>query len=236
MVTYHQGQPEIKNMMVNEAVNNLGFFPMSFNTIALRLVMLAPMPVELSNKADRKIVIPSKDYIAVYGAQNGNNSGSYISIKNTVKELSDINFFKSIEYSNFNGGKATFTELELYGNQVSKFARFLKVALKAPPENFQKLRSNHAIRFYLFLNYILKNHHRTLNGSVDIVLNPTDIKRLLGMADQDYIKVGNLWGLIDRVIKQINQRTNINTINSALWGKGMHKHIQLTFGYKQGKD
>lgn len=236
MVTYHQGQPETKNLLVNDAINNLGFLPMCFNTIALRLVMLAPIPVELSNKTDRKIVIPSKDYIAVYGAQNGNNSGSYISIKNTVKELSETNFFKSIEYSNFNGGKATFTKLELHGAQVSKFARFLKVALKASPEHFQKLRSNHAIRFYLFLNYILKNHHRTLNGSVNIVLNPLEIKRLLGMSDQDYIKVGNLWGLIDRVIKQINQRTNIKTVNSALWGQGVHKHIQLTFGYMQGKD
>lgn len=232
MVTCHQGQPETKNILVSEAISNLGFLPMHFNTIALRLVLLAPMPVELSNKADRKIVIPSKDYIAVYGAENGNNSGSYISIKKTVKELNSLNFFKYIEYSNFKGGKATFTEIEFYGHQVPKFARFLKVALKASPEHFQKLRSNHAVRFYLFLNYILKHQHRNLNGSVNVVLNPAEIKRLLGMSDQDYKMVGNLWGLIDRVINQINQRTNINTVNSALWGQGMQKHIQLTFGYK----
>lgn len=232
MVGYHQGQPETKNILVYDAISHVGFLPMSFNTIALRLVMLAPMPIELSNKSDRTIIIPSKNYIAVYGADNGNNSGSYISIKKTVIELNEINFFKSIEYSNFNGGRATFTEIELYGSQISKFARFLKVAGKADPLHFHTLRSNHAIRFYLFLNYILKSYHRSVLSTVDIVLNPSEIKRLLGMSEQDYKMVGNLWGLIDRVVSQINQRTNIKTVNSAQWGQGMQKHIQFTFGYK----
>lgn len=51
-------------------ITGLGCYPMSFNAITLRLLMLADLPSEIEK--DGVITIPTKNYIAVYGASNGN--------------------------------------------------------------------------------------------------------------------------------------------------------------------
>lgn len=234
MVLYHQEQPEIKNILIDNAVSYMGFIPKSFNTIALRLIMLAEFSNKISDISDHRIVIPTKNYIAVYGAENGNNSGSYISIKKTVKKLDEIRFFKSISYMNLNSGKATFTTIELYENQLYHLINFLGIAKEAAPFNFQKLRSHHAIRLYLFINYVLNIHQSSLSDSISmsLVVTAQGIKKILGMSENDCKMIGNLWGLLERVICQINQYTNIKIVCGVLSGHGIKKRIQFIFGYK----
>ena len=88
--------------------------------------MLADLPRDIEQ--DGVITIPTKNYIAVYGASNGNNSGAYLSIKKAVTDLKKSNFFKSIVYSSVTGKKATYTQIGFFHEQLQDLSNFLKVS------------------------------------------------------------------------------------------------------------
>lgn len=207
---------------------------MSFNTITLRLLMLAELPHDINQ--DGLVTIPTKNYIAVYGAKNGNNSGAYLSIKKTVMDLKESGFFKSVSYLSGTGRKATFTQIGFSKEQLKELSRFLKISNQAKLCDFSSLRSNHSLRFYLFLNYLLRNYKPLQNGCVTVHLNAKEIRKFLGVPDEDYKVVGNFWSLVLRLCEQINQQTNIEIIESGFIGQTLHKEMYLTFRFKQKKD
>lgn len=227
-------QSEIKKTLINDVITGLGCYPMSFNAITLRLLMLADLPSEIEK--DGVITIPTKNYIAVYGASNGNNSGAYLSIKKTVLDLKTSNFFKSVVYSSGTGKRATYTQIGFFKEQLKDLARFLKVSSRTRLSDFSTLRSNHSLRFYLFLNYFLKNYKPLQNGRVTVHLNAKEIRKFLGVADEDYKVVGNFWSLVLRLCEQITNQTNIEVLESGFIGQTSHKEMFLTFSFKHKRD
>ena len=207
---------------------------MSFNTITLRLLMLADLPHDIEQ--DGIVTIPTKNYIAVYGAKNGNNSGAYLSIKKAVMDLKASSFFKSVVYSNGTGKRATYTQIGFFKNQLKDLSKFLKVSDRAKLCDFSALRSNHSLRFYLFLNYLLKNYRPLYHGRVTVHLNAKEIRTFLGVPDEDYKVVGNFWSLVLRLCEQINLQTNIEILESGFIGQTLYKEMYLTFRFKQKKD
>lgn len=212
-------------------IDGLGCYPMSFNTITLRLLMLADLPQDIEQ--DGVITIPTKNYIAVYGAENGNNSGAYLSIKKAVMDLKVSNFFKSVVYSSGTGKRATFTQIGFFKDQFKNLSRFLKISDHAKLSDFSSLRSNHSLRFYLFLNYLLKNYKPLYHGRVTVHLNAKEIRNFLGVPDEDYKVVGNFWSLVLRLCEQINLQTNIEILESGFIGQTLNKEMFLTFRFKQ---
>ena len=233
MIATQINQSEIKRILINEVIAGLGCYPMSFNTITLRLLMLADLPRDIEQ--DGVITIPTKNYIAVYGASNGNNSGAYLSIKKAVTDLKKSNFFKSVVYSSVTGKKATYTQIGFFHEQLQDLSNFLKVSDWAKLCDFSSLRSNHALRFYLFLNYLLKNLKPLHHGRVTVHLNAKEIRTFLGVPDEDYKVVGNFWSLVLRLCEQINLQTNIEILESGFIGQTSHKEMYLTFRFKQKK-
>lgn len=196
--------------------------------------MLADLPHDIEQ--DGVVTIPTKNYIAVYGAKNGNNSGAYLSIKKAVMDLKASSFFKSVVYSNGTGKKATYTQIGFFKNQLKDLSRFLKICDRAKLCDFSSLRSNHSLRFYLFLNYLLKNYRPLQYSRVTVHLNAKEIRKFLGVADEDYKVVGNFWSLVLRLCEQVTLQTNIEILESGFIGQTLHKEIYLTFSFKQKKD
>lgn len=227
-------QSEIKKILIDDVIACFGGYPMCFSTITLRLLMLAEKPHGQS--FGEAITIPTKNYIAVYGAKNGNNSGAYLSIKKAVVDLKASNFFKSVFYANGAGKRATHTTIGFFDGQAQNLERFLKITSRAKLCDFSKLRSNHALRLYLFLNHLLKNLKPTHNGKVTIKLNTKEMRKFLSVPDEDYKVVGNLWSLVQRMCVQITEKTNIQVLESTVIGRTVDREIILTFGYKQNKD
>lgn len=229
----------IKNIAHNEvsncktiqnAITSLGFYPTAFNTITLRLLMLVDITTAVKLDADKYLIsLPSQTYIESFGATNGNNSGAYLSLKKVVSDISQQNHFDSICYRT--NGRITIIDLFVSKKRLDELKAFQCISKYSQPDCLHSIRSNHALRFYLFCKFSHINLQKN-RDLVQVVLTPQQIKAFLGISENEYKLPGNFWSLVKKTLMHLNNQTNIAFNEIAYVGTAEQRLLKISFGFE----